>query len=1025
MTRKFRMMALSTLLALTISVGNVSAWVGTGSDAYATATVEWDPISIATEYNNGQEFTIPDRTVSVGEGDEQSAEAVLIFPDGSATSKKTVVLDQAGKYTLRYTAIVDDVPYIQEHEFKVSLAVAYITTEEGDDFSGFEYKTGGSAFYTPIQEDRIEGLVVSLVEGASITFNQIIDMNTLSRNNVLFKGFAMPKSPGSFDYEKLVLTFTDVEDPNCYVRAAVSHYYGDSSRTGSYWKVGSNDQPLVGWEKAWSRLHVDNEWGCPQEHSFSLFTKVPPEKMQLDFRWDAETLTAYTGEDMIVDLDNPKYFANLWTGFKSGKCRLSISADMYTNQVATFCITQLSGVDFNITENDNKFDDEEAPVIAVDVKEEYLTNMPKAKVGPKSTYVVPKATAYDLIDKELMVNTAVYYGYNTPNPVAVNFDENGFVTDKKGFYSIEYSAMDKAGNSVSRVLEIEAVTDIEELTLNVPEADRKTAIACGEYIEKIASTTYSGGSGDKELKVVVQHGTTETDITKEKLIVEKAGEYTVIYTIKDFIGQVVTVEYAVTVQPGTEPVAVVEPILPKYFISGYEQTIEPFYFYDYSTGSRVEKQATIKINGTTVNGKYTPEEPGTNLEPVTVEYSYPGAQSKVIEVPVVKSVGSSEDAEMPNFMFNYIVGDRGKISNSSGSALIVLNPNAEKKASLEWANPLVAQDVALTLGIVGSNAFYDQITFTLKDARYPNDLDRQIQADLYVNKDRFDLVVGDSLIGIECSISGSENIKLGYDNGSIVYGNTRLAVKNAISGNLFKGFSTDKVYASFTFHNVETDAKIKLVQIGNQPISNVMLDMVGPNWTALGNYGGSYAKDKNVVIPAFASSDIVAPAVTGTMTVKDPSGNVVTSTDGVRLENVIPSREYTINLAEFGTYNAMLTFNDGTNDTKFTIKINSIDRTKPTFRFNHYFKETAKVGDKVTIPGFTVSDNKSASDKIIITTYVYTPDGQLLVLYDSALTHLYNSNTVQCTVAGTYEFRLFAEDEAGNVAYVRKTFTVQ
>ncbi|MBO5774158.1 MAG: hypothetical protein J6R44_04915, partial [Clostridia bacterium] len=85
MTRKFRMLALSTLLALTISVSSVSAWTGSNSTAYG-ADPTWSAITVAEEYTIGSEFEIPARTVSIGTGSPVDADAVLIFPDGSATS---------------------------------------------------------------------------------------------------------------------------------------------------------------------------------------------------------------------------------------------------------------------------------------------------------------------------------------------------------------------------------------------------------------------------------------------------------------------------------------------------------------------------------------------------------------------------------------------------------------------------------------------------------------------------------------------------------------------------------------------------------------------------------------------------------------------------------------------------------------------------------------------------------------------------------------------------------------------------
>ena len=1022
MTRKFRMLALSMLLALTISVSSVSAWTGSSSTALG-ADPAWSAVTIADEYLINSEFEIPARTVSIGTGNPVDADAVLIFPDGSATSVETVLLDMAGQYTVRYTAVINNMPYVEEESFSVNQVAAVINTDEGDDVSGFHW--GGYEHALP----TTEGLVVTLIEGASITFNQIIDMNTLTKDTSIFRGFAMPENKGSVDFEKIVLTFTDIEDPSCYLRAAVSHYYNGYTYRNSYWKVGSNEQPLVGWEEYWKRLHVDNEWGTPQMHSFSLLfnpgEEKRPDEMQLDFRWDAPTLTAYTSSTMIVDLDNPAYFATLWKGFKSGKCRLTINADMYTNGSATFCITELNGIDYRVHENGNKFEDTEAPEIRVDLKDKYVGNMPNAKIG--GTYKVPAATGYDTIDKEVAVKSAVYYNYNTLNPINVNVNADGtFATAAAGVYAVVYTAKDLAGNETKRELIIEATPNVAPITLTVPTADRITSLVCGQYISRINTATATGGSGDIDVTVTATCGNDIYDITNGKVLIEKEGTYTVTYKAVDYIGQTAEVSYDIVVTRGTAPIAVEEPYLPKYFFSGYAQSIEPYYFYDYTSGTKQTRLATVKVNGQTVAAgqTFTPDAPATNLATIPVEFSYTGAQSIVYNVPVVHSVGVG--GKKTNFMFNYIVGDQTAVTSDSGAKISL---KKGKTATIGWANQLVAQDVALTLAFVGSNANFDKITFTLADARYPNDLDRQVSADLVVKGNSLDLIVGEQFIGLDISISASEALTIGYADGCIVYGNSKLNVPHAVSGNEFKGFSGDMVYATFTFHNVGDAAQIKLTQIGNQPISSVLQDLVGPNWTALGDYGGSFAQGKTVTIPAFAASDIIAPSVTGTLTVKTPGSKIAKDAKtGQSLENVSPYQAYSIKLEEFGAYSVTLTLSDGSKQTQGTFSIYTVDRVKPVFRFNHYFKTSAKVGDTVTIPNFTVSDNKSATANIIVTTYVYTPNGELLVLKDShnkdENSSVINKNSVKCTIPGTYEFRLFAEDEAGNLAYVRKAFTV-
>ena len=69
------------------------------------------------------------------------------------------------------------------------------------------------------------------------------------------------------------------------------------------------------------------------------------------------------------------------------------------------------------------------------------------------------------------------------------------------------------------------------------------------------------------------------------------------------------------------------------------------------------------------------------------------------------------------------------------------------------------------------------------------------------------------------------------------------------------------------------------------------------------------------------------------------------------------------------------------------------------------------------IPGFTVSDNISEQENIIVTKYVLTPNGVLVTIPES-------SNSLIAANVGEYEFRIIAMDEAGNITMIRKTVTV-
>ena len=176
-----------------------------------------------------------------------------------------------------------------------------------------------------------------------------------------------------------------------------------------------------------------------------------------------------------------------------------------------------------------------------------------------------------------------------------------------------------------------------------------------------------------------------------------------------------------------------------------------------------------------------------------------------------------------------------------------------------------------------------------------------------------------------------------------------------------------------------------------------------------------------VILPVAAASDVVDPNVVLTMSVTDGNGKIMTDVNGLKLENVDPTVHYTIELKVYGQHNVVIkandTFNQRSNEKTYSYVLNVDDNVAPEFTFSGDFQTSAKVGDALVIPDFTVSDNLTEADQIIVTKYALTPSGVLVTIPEG-------SNSIKATQPGDYEFRLIAMDENGNVNMIRKTVTV-
>ena len=237
----------------------------------------------------------------------------------------------------------------------------------------------------------------------------------------------------------------------------------------------------------------------------------------------------------------------------------------------------------------------------------------------------------------------------------------------------------------------------------------------------------------------------------------------------------------------------------------------------------------------------------------------------------------------------------------------------------------------------------------------------------------------------------------------------------------FNGFPSGKIYVNLAFVNATGDSAYNIDEINSQIISTSPLDRVPPKIVILGTRGGIRKLNEVVTLPAAIAGDTLDSNVVFSMTVYDPEDNIVTDENGVKLENVDPGKEYQIKVDQYGqyrvTYSAQDTFNATPNVQKYTYAITIEDDVKPVISFKHGFKTTAKVGDVIILPDFTVSVNVTAADTNVVNKYCLTSNGYPIVLDG-------NANSVKVAYPGVYEFRVIATDEKGNKQMLRQQIVV-
>ena len=957
------------------------------------SAAEWNDIALQAEYSYGEKLNVPARTLSAG-GQTAKASSVLSYPDGSSTLKTETTLDMTGVYTLAYTAEIGGRIYKTEESFRVYDDMARV----GE---------GSCVSYGRHPLSSRDGLSVSLAQGDTLRFSPLIDLNASTKDDPIVEMFVTPKKQGTLDFEKIVFTLTDAENPDCFLKISGRQSSDGIRYPYTYFLAGGNGQPMEGWEQSHNKLHVDNEWGSPAEHSFYGYYPERPsaslDETRISIRYDAETRSVYAGNNFVIDLDSSKYYTKLWDGFTSGKVRLSVSADVYSAATADFVVTYVKDVDLAA----EKLVDSAAPEISLNMPYE---TAPVAKVG--LTYPVPAASAKDEYSGDCEVEVGVWYDFSSENALTVPIEDGKFKAEREGKYAVVYKSCDRQGNEAKRIVWVDAKKDVPAVSLDVPEAGRVTEASAGEFVP-LAEATATGGSGDVKIYVRAIFDSEEIFVEKEGFRPQEAGTYTIEYSAVDYIGQTAKKSYTLTVKNGNVPIFAEAPVLPLYYISGSEYAAPKVYAYDYSSGTpeKVEAKLTVTdANGTREAGeRFTPAVLKSGDE-VTLVFRA-GKAELVKKIKAIRPY-EADGERMRLKLENYLVSDDASYAKyddcirvSAGSA----------DTSWTFAHELLAEGFSMELRSLPDKAFFDGLKIVLADSGDPS---VSITIELLYTGKKTQARIGGTTMDLESSVhvsAANKNFEIGYGAGRVKIGTASIAVAE----NGFTDFPSGFAYLSVAFTGAREGAAYEITNINDQPVSNTSTDRIKPKIVLFGSYGGTAAVGSPVTVPKGLAGDVLDPEVTFSVSVTDPAGKAVTSSDGILLENVSPDREYVFTAEEYGQYQINYTAEDTFNAKPYTFgyAVTVEDREPPAVEFKSEFPAEIRKGEVIVIPDFTVSDNVTATENLVVNKYILTSGGVLVPLSS-------DSNSFRPTKEGVYQIRIVVTDEAGNVTLIRRNVTV-
>ena len=1049
--KKLAVLACALVLCAS-SISAIKFQIGKADDQ-----VIWDDVSIEEQYIVDDTFHIPARTVAVG-AFTYEANIKLVYPDGTirTTESGEIVLASAGRYTLVYEAKDSNLQY---HKDELHFTVADKLWRVSNSKSSISYETIGK---TPT-------LSVGLARGDTLTFNKVIDLSTLTAENMLIEGFINPTNVGIYEFDRLAFTFTDVQDAtqSLTIMGSRSKSTDDGRYAMSYWTAagsgqtqgGLNGTSFTSFEKELGlrgtpvqasfcsyggTWHLNNP-DKPEEGSHIELVKVVADETPFKIAFDADEKEVFVNAKKVVDLDNPTYYEKepLWNGFPSGKVRLTVQALDLAGETANFCISKLFSYDLAV---ENQFIETEKPEITVDVEEKYIQSsldsyafIPQAVVG--GSYGVPSATAFDNYSGELPIQTRVYYNYNNPAATIECPIQNGrFSVTRAGKYAIVYRAVDAMGNTAEKVYWITAVAQLANpLSVSLPE-DIVTEGVCGQTFV-LPTPIISGGSGDAtDATIFVQAicGEMVMDVNLGAFVPEKFGEWEIRYTVTDYAGIRKTISYTITVEKGTTPIFVNEPTLLRYLVSGLSYTVPSVYAYDYSSGIKQERLAEMILKDS--NGEHTYQAGATYTPIATEEEPFVWLTFTVGGATLTKKVPVCLPLEEKNGR-TYVYVDKmfimdGLTSTRDKSGMTLLA--TEEVGSWLYANPVTANQASIKIkGITGKSDF-DGLKVTFTDYA-----DSNIAVTMYLENGKNgyakiafggtqrELVKGFNL-GVDGKGNPLDEFVFSYKGGRFYVDAVGVSVAVDDTGNPFNGFPSNKVYISAELVNAANGSGYILKEFDNHTINNTVTDLSKPRISINGSYGGMYSINDTYVITSAEVSDTIDADIRCYLTVKDAQGNVVSDVNGDRLENVSAAHEYTISLTSYGqyivAYNATDCFNNTANETSYSINV--FDRIAPNVTVANTWSATASVGEQVVLPQVFVTDNASSVEDMTVYRFVRNPNGEVVTLgYDytvdqaGKLQYMLYKYTFQ--YAGDYRFVVIACDELGNQTIVEYTITVQ
>lgn len=987
--------------------------------------------SLKAEYTVNDIVNIP--SAKIGGVD---AEFKVIMPDGNCTLADNLTLKKTGKYVVEYSATVNGKLLKDTKSFMV---LGNLFTVNGLGYS--EYITD--------EASGLSGVYFSLMNGDTLTYNDVIDLKTLwtsykQANHTVLKLTHMPSVIGQADITQYEVILTDAYDSSQSISVRFKHA---GYTTHSYLDATFNNGRYCGFNKSNGNVAStytvegvngelkaffdDKNYGTVISATFTQGNENSPQDasywggFKYDYINNVVWGTDYTyGGDykvVIADFENTSIFGSKFAGFESGLVKLTIKPINFLKGNWGFFINEVGGK--AITEKDyTTFIPSHTPKLDLDMQGYDENNVPSVKQG--NTYTLFDATAYDLTDGDIPVDVRVFYGFDNVKKIQVPVVDGKFVAEYAGMYTVEYRAVNSYGAQTEKVLEIECVSCQSELGINiVGEPNYSISHDAGEKITVFSEyPTFTNNFGNVKLNVTAicnDDPTIKFDLHSKNgyaFTPTFAGEYTVKFEFSDYTESRV-VERTFEVVASDLIYYDVEGLFPDYIIQNARYNFSFVTAYSLDTGVAVKRDTVL-----VVYNKYGEEvtvddlffaDPAFVTENGTIKFAYypngiEGCNILLKEIPVIDA-GVNQAGKLDiSKLFVKKTGDLSFVANSDGIDCTINSFN-NGVVSFTYANILLVNPLRVDIKpFISGEKFksFNKISAYIYDEY---DYDNFVKVSFTKESTGWYSTVNDEneLFITEAWGEKTDSFIINFNSRTNV-----MMLNNFLkySGVDFFGTENTAVFNRGARLVIEIEGENGCDGVKMNSINGIVLNNSRGDFSpadidhSLHNNAGEKELGEIITLNPFYVFDVITPYMEAELTVQLTGVNgqrkIITALDGTNLSGVAIDKTYQFKLTEYGRYNvkvAVYDMDNTDNETTYSYNIYVTDYSKLEVTMGTIVK-TAKLNDKFTKPVFDVN----------ISNYGYifaikAPDSKMYQVSDAEFTF---------TQKGVYTITLMVYDKS-------------